>query len=169
MFIRGHASKLDDTFPVAKACEDALARLKKKAPNTPALGSKTPKSMLKINAQLSNQTPVILSNTPRSSNDRSSVYTPRVALSPLKSNAVVTPNQSASISGSINRAAASRRLEMSPVDYSSPTRDLPNYVADGISPHSRISSSTKRKKLDWLTDLSRKMSPSPQSKMRKIK
>ena len=43
------------------------------------------------------------------------------------------------------------------------------YVADGVSPHSKIRSSTKRKKLDWLTDLSRKITPNSQNKMRRIK
>lgn len=143
-----------------------MTRLKKRVNSTPALGCKTPKSVLKVNARFPDRTPDIQNNTPRSSNERSSARTPRIILSPIKSNDL-TPSQSSS--SSINRAAASRRLEMSPTDYSSPTRDLPNYVADGISPHTRITSSTKRKKLDWLTDLGRKMSPSPQSKMRRIK
>jgi hypothetical protein len=114
------------------------------------------------------RTPDILANSPRSSNEHLLIGTPRIVLSPLTSINELTPNQSGN-SSNINRAAASRRLEMDRTDYSSPTRDLPNYVADGVSPHSKIRSSTKRKKLDWLTDLSRKITPNSQNKMRRIK
>lgn len=164
--IRGRTYKIDARIPMAKSCEEVLNRLKKKISNIPPLGCKTPKSVLKLNTRMPERTPDILSNTPRSSNERLSACTPRVVLSPLRSNTKSTPNQNAN---SINRAAASRRLEMDQTDYSSPTRDLPNYVADGVSPHSKVRSSTKRKKLDWLTDLSRKIPPSAQNKMRKIK
>lgn len=92
--------------------------------------------------------------------------TPRTALSPLPESNALTPND---FTCSGNRAAASRRLDLSENDYASPTRDLPNYVIDGLSPHTRVRSGTKRKKLDWLTDLSRKMSPNTQNKMRRIK
>ena len=163
--IRGRTYKIDARIPIAKSCEEVLNKLKKKTSNIPALGCKTPKSVLKLNTRMPDRTPDILSNTPRSSNERlSTSCTPRVVLSPLRTE--LTPNQNAN---SINRAAASRRLEMDQTDYSSPTRNLPNYVADGVSPHSKVRSSTKRKKLDWLTDLSRKIPPSAQNKMRKIK
>lgn len=91
-----------------------------------------------------------------------------MALSPLKSINELTPSHSGTASN-FNRAAASRRLRMDDTNYSSPTRDLPNYVADGLSPHSKTRSGTKRKKLDWLTDLSRKIPPNSHSKGKNIK
>jgi hypothetical protein len=147
-----------------------LVRIKKKVNVVPALGCKTPKSILKVNqnTRMLDRTPDILANSSRSSNEQLLIGTPRIVLSPLTSINELTPNQSGNNSN-INRAAASRRLEMDRTDYSSPTRDLPNYVADGVSPHSKIRSSTKRKKLDWLTDLSRKITPNSQNKMRRIK
>ncbi|KAI9558620.1 hypothetical protein GHT06_015408 [Daphnia sinensis] len=146
--IRGRSYKFDAQTPIPKSCEEVLNRLKKKVNNIP--------------------TPDIPANSPCPSNDRLSVNTPRTALSPLKSINELTPSHSGN-SSSFNRAAASRRLEMDEANYSSPTRDLPNYVADGLSPHSRTRSGTKRKKLDWLTDLSRKIAPSSHTKGRKIK
>ncbi|XP_046459650.1 protein lethal(2)denticleless-like isoform X1 [Daphnia pulex] len=168
--IRGHAYKFDAQTPIPKSCEEALVRIKKKVNVVPALGCKTPKSILKVNqnTRILDRTPDILANSPRSSNEHLLIGTPRIVLSPLTSINELTPNQSGN-SSNINRAAASRRLEMDRTDYSSPTRDLPNYVADGVSPHSKIRSSTKRKKLDWLTDLSRKITPNSQNKMRRIK
>nr|CAH0108023.1 unnamed protein product [Daphnia galeata] len=170
--IRGRSYKLDVQAPIPKSCEESLSRIKKKVNIMPmsSLGCKTPKSILKVNqnARMLDRTPDILANSPRSSKEHLLTGTPRIALSPLTSINELTPNQCGN-SSNINRAAASRRLEMDQTDYSSPTRDLPNYVADGVSPHSKIRSSTKRKKLDWLTDLSRKITPNSQNKMRRIK
>lgn len=168
--IRGRAYKYDAQTPIPKSCEEVLNRLKKKVNNIPSLGCKTPKSILKINqnTRMPNRTPDIPANSPYPSNERLSVNTPRTALSPLKSINELTPSHSGN-SSNFNRAAASRRLEMDEANYSSPTRDLPNYVADGLSPHSRTRSGTKRKKLDWLTDLSRKTTPNSHTKGRKIK
>jgi hypothetical protein len=170
--IRGRAYKLDVQAPIPKSCEESLSRIKKKVNIMPmsSLGCKTPKSTLKVNqnTRMLDRTPDILANSPRSSKEHLLTGTPRIALSPLTSINELTPNQCGN-SSNINRAAASRRLEMDQTDYSSPTRDLPNYVADGVSPHSKIRSSSKRKKLDWLTDLSRKITPNSQNKMRRIK
>lgn len=140
--IRGRAHLVDTQIPIAKSCEEALTRIKLKT-NAPLKGCNTP---VPRKARAANRTPDILAVTPRSTDANSSTFTPRIALSPISNQLELTPNQSGSSSS--NRAAASRRLHMEIGDYSSPTRDLPNYVADGTSPHSRISSGTKRKKLD---------------------
>ena len=178
-----------------KACEEIINRLKKK-PLLAGLGPsnascKTPKSLVGTSSEFR-----LLKKTP----DASAVSSPvssRLVLSPLKTNHIeLTPDHRNSGISIRDRAGASRRLELDQkVEYSSPTGNLvkisqffklktcrqftnkafnllqPNYVIDGLSPHCKTRSGTKRKKLDWLTDLSRKMTPSPnsQNKMRRIK
>ena len=112
-----------------------------------SLGCKTPKSILKVNqnTRMLDRTPDILANSLRSLMNILLNGTPRIALSPLTSINELTPNQCGN-SSNINRAAASRRLEMDQTDYSSPTRYLLNYVADGVSPYSKIRSIVQRRK-----------------------
>lgn len=156
--IRARALKLKDANTIPKPCSEVLSHLKKKT-SLRAVNCKTPNSFAKTRPHASHQTPDIGRQSPQTS-------TPRNALSPLKTNTQVTSYQSS------NSSRASRRLEMDHVSFSSPTRNLPNSIIDGYSPHSQKKSGTKRKESDWLTDhigrKSKNNSPS-QSKMRRVK
>lgn len=161
--MRGRASVVDTSAPIPRVYQDVQAKLRKKLTVSTC---RTPRSVVKASRARADKTPDVTAVTPGPSAASYSMRTPRSALSPLPENNILSPNN---ISSGGNRAAASRRLDLSVNDYASPTRDLPNYVVDGVSPHTRVRSGTKRKKLDWLTDLGRKMSPNTQNKVRRIK
>ncbi len=159
--IRGRAITLGTQSSMPIACEQIYARLKKKT-IVPAQTCKTPIASSRV--------------TPLSKDlmgIQGSPSTSRAVLSPLKTNIGITPDNQGSRSSYRDRSSgASRRLQMDATEYLSPTRNLPNYVIDGLSPHSSngiVRSASKRKKLDWLTDLSRKISPNPKNKVRRIK
>lgn len=158
MKIRGRPQVVDATSAVPQSCNQVLQRLlKKKAGTQVASSCKTPCSSRKNIPLLSAE------RTPEASScAKKAARSPRKMLSPRK---ILSPvNEENSFSHFNNRA--SRRLEMGAVDYSSPTRDLPNYVMDGQSPHRTPRSSSKRKRLDWLTDLGRKLTP---NKVQRVK
>ena len=151
--IKGLARRQDADASVPAACQDVLNRLAKKTTTTstnniqPSNYCKTPRSLRKL-AAINERTPearAILS--PISAND-----------SPLFSNG---HSQSQS-------RGASRKLDMAnAIEFSSPTSDLPNYVMDGRSPNEALPrTSVKRKRLDWLTNFSQKLTP---NKSRRIK
>lgn len=159
--IRGRALTLGIQTNIPIACEQIYARLKKKT-IVPTQTCKTPIANTRV-TPLSKDVMGI----------QGSPSTTRPVLSPLKTNTGITPDNHGSRSSFRDRSSgASRRLQLDETEYLSPTRNLPNYVIDGLSPHSSngiVRSASKRKKLDWLTDLSRKISPNTKTKVRRIK
>jgi len=142
--IKGRAKYYDANASVPQSCQEVMGRVKRK------INCKTPSSITRLQYHCNDK-------TPDDARLRNSLMvascSPRSALSPL------TPNVDSS-------RGASRRLEMTPGHHESPTRNLPNYVMDGMSPASDKRTASKRKNLDWLTDLSRKITP---NKQRRIK
>lgn len=141
--IKGRARYYDPTALVPQSCQEVMGRVKRK------ISCKTPNSIIRLQYHCNDKTP----DDARLRSSLATSCSPRSVLSPLTSN----------VDG--NRGA-SRRLEMTPDHYESPTRNLPNSVMDGLSPTSDKRTASKRKNLDWLTDLSRKITP---SKLRRIK
>lgn len=139
--IKGRARYYDTNASVPQSCQEVMGRVKRK------INCKTPNSISRLQYHCVDKTP----DDARIRNSTEASCSPRSVLSPL------TPN--------VDRGA-SRRLEMTPGQYESPTRNLPNYVMDTLSPTSDKKKSSKRKNLDWLTDLSRKITP---NKQRRIK
>ena len=157
--IRGRCLPIDGNSRIPTSYQEVLTRIEKKKAT---LGNQPTTSYCKTPSSLRKFASISIQRTPEPSSfpGPSASNTPRMVLSPVPSN--ISPE-----ANSVNSRGASRRLDMESNLFASPTSDLPNLVMDGRSPHRPIPrSSTKRKRLDWLTDLSRKMTP---NKCRKIK
>lgn len=164
--IRGLAVPVKAEIKMSKACEEVFSRLKKKTDPTSMSNCKTPKSVAKTRSSFDKSTP---DSVAIDSKRLDTPMTSRGALTPRTTNTELTPDHRTDHAAIRDRVGASRRLEMDQSEYSSPTRNLPNSVIDGLSPHMKVRSATKRKQLDWLTDLGRRMSPTSQQKVRRIK
>ena len=152
--IKGRAVSVD-TGALPASFQDVQNRLEKKrksATCSTAMNHDDRSSCLRTPSSLHKFAPRTALRTP----ELGAAVQQRSVLSPLACNATPSPLEAGACRG------ASRRLEME--SFPSPTSGLPNSVLDGTSPHhvavdSAARSSSKRKRLDWLTDLSRKLTP----------